>query len=39
MDSEGSLTAIAPPPVFDRTNYQVQATRMEVYLDANDLSI
>ncbi|GAB2276957.1 hypothetical protein Dimus_039215 [Dionaea muscipula] len=36
MNSENSFTAIAPP-VFDGTNYQVWAVRMEVYLDANDL--
>ncbi|GMP24811.1 hypothetical protein CsSME_00001956 [Camellia sinensis var. sinensis] len=36
MNSENSFTAIAPP-VFDGTNYQVWAVRMEAYLDANDL--
>ena len=36
MNSEVSFTAIAPP-VFDGTNYQVWAVRMEAYLDANDL--
>ena len=36
MNSEGSFTAIAPP-IFDGTNYQVWAIRMEAYLDANDL--
>ena len=36
MNSEVSFTAIAPP-VFDGTNYQVWAIRMEAYLDANDL--
>ena len=36
MNSETSFTAIAPP-VFDGTNYQMWAVRMEAYLDANDL--
>ncbi|GMP99422.1 hypothetical protein CsSME_00046893 [Camellia sinensis var. sinensis] len=36
MNSENSFTAITPP-VFDGTNYQVWAVRMEAYLDANDL--
>ena len=36
MNSEASFNAIAPP-VFDGTNYQVWAVRMEAYLDANDL--
>lgn len=35
MSSEASSNAIAPP-VFDGTNYQVWAVRMEAYLDAND---
>ena len=35
MNSENSFTAIALP-VFDGTNYQVWAIRMETYLDAND---
>ena len=35
MSSEASSNAI-PPPMFDGTNYQVWAVRMEVYLDAND---
>ena len=36
MNSENPFTAIAPP-VFDGTNYQAWAVRMEAYLDANDL--
>ncbi|XP_073138739.1 uncharacterized protein [Henckelia pumila] len=36
MNSENSFTTI-PPHVFDGTNYQVWAVRMEAYLDANDL--
>lgn len=36
MDSEASFKAIAPP-VFDGTNYQVWAARMEAFLDANNL--
>lgn len=36
MDSEASFNPIAPP-VFDGTNYQMWAIRMEAYLDGNDL--
>ena len=36
MNSESPFTAIAPP-VFDGTNYQAWAVRIEAYLDANDL--
>ena len=36
MNYEASFTAIASL-VFDGTNYQVWAVRMEAYLDANDL--
>ncbi|KAH9665623.1 hypothetical protein KPL70_020385 [Citrus sinensis] len=35
MNSENPFTVIAPP-VFDGTNYQAWAVRMEAYLDAND---
>ncbi|KAL9437168.1 hypothetical protein AB3S75_023084 [Citrus x aurantiifolia] len=36
MNLESPFTAIAPP-VFDGTNYQAWAIRMEAYLDANDM--
>ncbi|XP_052198347.1 uncharacterized protein LOC127805636 [Diospyros lotus] len=36
MESETPFTAIAPP-VFDGTNYQMWAVKMEAYLEANDL--
>ena len=36
MNSESPFTAIAPP-MFDETNYQEWAVRMEAYLDANDM--
>jgi len=36
MQSEAPFTAIAPP-VFQGTNYQIWAVRMEAFLDANDL--
>lgn len=36
MDSEASFTTIAPP-VFDGTNYQMWAVKMEAYLEAHDL--
>ncbi|GMP56010.1 hypothetical protein CsSME_00020638 [Camellia sinensis var. sinensis] len=36
MNSKNSFTTIAPL-VFDGTNYQVWAIRMEAYPDANDL--
>jgi len=35
MSSEASINMMAPP-VFDRTNYQVQTVWMEAYLDANN---
>jgi hypothetical protein len=35
MCSDSPLNVMAPP-VFDGTNYQVWAVRMEAYLDAND---
>ena len=36
MSSEASSNAVAPPILFDGTNYQVWIVRMEAYLDANN---